>query len=1103
MKKILFLPLVFIMLSAFLILSASGVQILVAEGNNGESITWELYDLYGGTGEKPHYKLIFSGEGALVGYTNDGEQLSYGNYSEKHQFQEWKSNIYEVVVGDGITSIGRAGVAFLPELRTIELPAEIDSLANQAFAGNKMLERISIRGKNTFLGADLSSVTSFGTHIFDGCENLKYVHFNPDYVGKIRNEVLKSCVSLKVLVIPAGVTEIAADAFENSSFEHIIFLGDPIIGKDVFYKAQTDNLTLYGTTGDGNVRNFALENGIKFVNEIPVIDPLYYSGDPNVIDIGKAGTDVYYKLVLGEDGFAAMHVFGEGRTAAMFSVADVSLGYYTRHLAWWYPYNSLIKKIIYPDNITALGGHAGGNMPNLAEVEIPRTLKKIGGAAFESSGKLNCIYIRGNEPIPGHVDLTSVSEIGAYAFDGCASIVSVEFAEYPKTTWLNTETFKGCRSLKTVKLPFNLQHIDLEAFENCTSLSEIIIYTDATIDDDAFKGCTSLKTIKGVRDSHAQEYAEKNGIEFVLPNVVSVYLDGKLAEKIDVVEGVKLLPRLTEGKACLLYYDEVFTEPYDYSKKIYESMTLYALPIVYHAGFMVRTEGYNGLRALYNFNFDAVGGSSIYNIKEMGSLSSLERGIRGECDIKVGDNHVFSNVIARDNALCGKLSANPSGNEAQFAHTATGYEKDGALSAKNATEILHFRAYIIIENKETGEVFELYTDPVSATLHEKAALTAEAGGSSLSDPQKEFLSAASEAEYDREMIYTEDELMAYIKEMYADIDHVIYGQQLGGSSSPDVFANYLASFRAETGNYPGVIGLDQVSINQGEYTDEEKDIYFDDVLEYVRRGGIITLSIHLTNPRDASAGYRGTLGFEDAWEELLTKGSELNLSLHTYLDDVKDTLQRLEDRGIPVLFRPLHEMNISSFWWCVNQNVDGTKRVLDSSYVIRLWKYYYEFFENECDLDNLIWVYGPNYTNNTSTTSGTQHVMYAYPGDEYVEMVGCDWYTGTDDYREIDGEGKSFSSLMATGYPAAITEFGPSGDLLPQNTGDPHPYKAMRQLAIVKNIAYELNYSMVYILNWTSKWSILEMGDSNEFMADPMIYGTNETYYGLIAPKIK
>ncbi len=76
-----------------------------------------------------------------------------------------------------------------------------------------------------------------------------------------------------------------------------------------------------------------------------------------------------------------------------------------------------------------------------------------------------------------------------------------------------------------------------KAFQDCKSLRELVIYTDATIDDTAFKGCTNLKTLKGVKNSHAEAYAKANRIEFILPNTVSVYLDGVLAEEIDVVEG--------------------------------------------------------------------------------------------------------------------------------------------------------------------------------------------------------------------------------------------------------------------------------------------------------------------------------------------------------------------------------------------------------------------------------------------------------------------------------------------------------------------------------------------------------------------------------------
>ncbi len=177
---------------------------------------------------------------------------------------------------------------------------------------------------------------------------------------------------------------------------------------------------------------------------------------------------------------------------------------------------------------------------------------------------------------------------------------------------------------------------------------------------------------------------------------------------------------------------------------------------------MVRTEGYNGLRALYNFNIDAIKGNSLYNIKEMGSLSSLEMGINGENNIKRNDNHVFSNVIVKDNTLSGRISAMPNGNEAQFAHTATGYEKGGALNAKNTTEPLYFRGYVIIEDKESGETFELYTDSLCATLKEKSALTLDAGDEMLTEAQKEFISTSASVEYDREAIYTEDELMEFI-----------------------------------------------------------------------------------------------------------------------------------------------------------------------------------------------------------------------------------------------------------------------------------------------------------------------------------------------------
>ncbi len=1100
MKKTLISVLAIIFLMSLFSFSAlAAEEVVIATGNSGENVTWKIIDRAAGVGD-PHYRLIFSGTGELVGYNADGSLPSYSAGCNHTQFDPYKNYIYEIVVEDGITAIGRGGLSWFYNVKTIELPADLTSIGYIGLTGNKQLERISVRGNNTFLGADLSSITSLGTYAFDGCSSLRYINLNPDYEGGLNKEIFKACKSLESIVIPAGVSKLV-NAFENcTSLRELVFLGDPTFEDDVFLGVDMKKLTFYTANQSGNVVTFANSNAITLKSETPSALSDFYSPDPNVIDIGKCAADVFYKLVKGDDGYCTMYTFGTGLTMSAVSVSGDSVGYYTSFLAYWYPNRSLITKVVISDNIKSMAGLACGFMPNLAQVEIPFSLTEIVGACFESSNGFGSLYMRGDTPIEGHIDFTNIKKFSSYTFDGCYGIKSIKFAEYPTSISLGTEFFKNCQNLTSVELPFNLESIGSESFEGCTSLKHLTLYSDAKIKSDSFKGC-KLESIAGLSDSFAQKYAEENNITFIPPNLISVYMDNSLIAGFEVVDGALFEPQLIDEKICMLYTDESLTTPFDYSTHIYENMDVYAVTLVEHIGFMVRSEEYNGLRSIYSFNINVSGGNSLYNIKEMGSISSAERDIRGTTEMTIDDNYIFVSPVVKNNIIVGKLSSYPEGDHAEFAHTAIGYEENGILTAKNATDALYFRSYVVLENKQTGDEIELYSAVSAATLKDKAEKTLAKGDDVLSSEEKDFIGIAANAEYDRTAIYNETELMEYMNAMYEDIDHVIYGQQVS-TNSVDSLANYLAMFKDETGDYPGVIGLDQVNINTADMTDEEKTVFFDDVLEYVRRGGIITLSIHLTNPKDETQGYRGELGFEDSWEELLTPNSALNLSLHTYLEDVRDTLQHLEDRNIPVLFRPLHEMNISSFWWCVNQTENGVTKVLDSQYVIRLWHYYYNYFENICDLDNLVWVYGPNYTNNTSTTSGTQNVMYAWPGDEYVEMVGCDWYTSTGDYTEIDGAGKSLSNLEATGYPVAITEFGPSGDLLPVDDSLNHPYKAMQQLEIIKNIAYELDKSIVYMLNWTGKWSIYNMGDSDEFMADPMIYGASENYDLLIAKKL-
>ena len=103
------------------------------------------------------------------------------------------------------------------------------------------------------------------------------------------------------------------------------------------------------------------------------------------------------------------------------------------------------------------------------------------------------------------------------------------------------------------------------------------------------------------------------------------------------------------------------------------------------------------------------------------------------------------------------------------------------------------------------------------------------------------------------------------------------------------------------------------------------------------------------------------------------------------IDRVANFMKPLANQRIPILWRPLHEAQgnwnetlkdewrQSWFWW----GIDGPEACVE------LWKVMYDRLVNYHGLNNLIWVYN----------SGDS--MLWYPGDEYVDVVGYDFYNSS------------------------------------------------------------------------------------------------------------
>ncbi|MBQ8207692.1 MAG: hypothetical protein IJZ89_03050 [Clostridia bacterium] len=337
---------------------------------------------------------------------------------------------------------------------------------------------------------------------------------------------------------------------------------------------------------------------------------------------------------------------------------------------------------------------------------------------------------------------------------------------------------------------------------------------------------------------------------------------------------------------------------------------------------------------------------------------------------------------------------------------------------------------------------------------------------------------------------TQEQIMKVLEKAYEDSRFVLVGEQLRTRELPsDMFARYK---EATGGRLPAVLGIDLAcygfDLMTVEIGSERWNTLLDEVTAFAEKGGIVTMSSHWCNPThkpEYGDRCRGLFGDGTAkyWEELLTEGSEINKKFKEELIADGRFMKELSDRGVTVLWRPLHEANGSWFWFTAKSGPTG--EWIEADYLIRLWKYIYNLYVNEMKIENLIWVYGPN-----NGGGSIKDALYYYPGDEYVDIVGVDWYTGGK--CEIMNEYHSYDHIMSLGKPCAMTEFGPGGNIrVPRGAPvceQEKLFSAVDMLELYKSLLRR-GLKISYVLTWTPGYgAIYSLGKAKEAMDDGFFY---------------
>ena len=409
-------------------------------GTCGDNLQWKLTD-----------------EGVLT-ITGTGEMQNWHWYNSP-----WNADksVKQVIIGDGVTTIGVSAFSGCRALTSITIPNSVTSIGSDAFSGCSSLTSITIP----------NSVTRIRKNAFYNCSSLTSVTI-PNSVTEIGSSAFSGCFSLTSVTIGNHVTSIATDAFDYTISKVIWLTNTPpsgyqSVGGKIHYVPNTSYNQLPNTKVYPSLNDIFEVGGIKYVpvslseRTCDAIDCIY-TGDVYEVNIDKK---VNYK------GFD-------------MPVREIN------------PYTGYKCRNITKANIDitgSIGDNAFSGCSSLKSARIHKDVKELKNKVFEKCGALSTFIIEdrntslkigSNDSDPffkdckldsvyigGKMVYNTSSSAGYSPFYNNTSLRTVKMSDAETTVY--DKEFYGCNNLKNVSFGKGLESIGADVFYDCVNVMQI------------------------------------------------------------------------------------------------------------------------------------------------------------------------------------------------------------------------------------------------------------------------------------------------------------------------------------------------------------------------------------------------------------------------------------------------------------------------------------------------------------------------------------------------------------------------------------------------------------------------------------------------------
>ncbi len=471
----------------------------------------------------------------------------------------------------------------------LNIPSEVDGYTVSSIG------KTSFRGCNDLAWVNIpDTVKNIGDRAFNNCQNLSLVKI-PDSVKSVDSLAFYGCKNLASINIPPSIDSIGERAFG--------FCYD----SDLKDYVQTPNFKIYGYNNTA-ASEYAKEHGFRFFTfgelQVDPKDFTYeklkgsaikitkYSGYMKNLVIPKT-LDGYTVSAIGEGAFTGCESLESITIPSTVTDIDVALFRSCDKLTT-IKVDADNKRYDSRENCNAIIETATNTLvAGCSNTQIPLSVTSIGESAFDRIRKFDSFVIPDSVVSIGdgafqYTNFTEVSlpdsvkEIGDYAFYGCHILETVNISAFVESIGLGA--FSECPQIKSITVDSKNKYYDSRnkcnaiietstntlingcmnsvvpatvvsiaeiAFFDCYNLTSITIPdTVKIIGEAAFAYCYEL-TIYGYKDSEAEYYAKKEGIEFV-PMENPIFVSGDYEYEVMSNNTAKIRAYLGDAKSLTI-----------------------------------------------------------------------------------------------------------------------------------------------------------------------------------------------------------------------------------------------------------------------------------------------------------------------------------------------------------------------------------------------------------------------------------------------------------------------------------------------------------------------------------------------------------------------